>query len=120
VLPVGVPSSRTEVFFSAEHALGEGPEGWLPEEEARMNLRSRLDRELRPVFESLGAFSLEAALCQHFSHQLAAEFVRDKPAAELERIAGWVAYTRQAKNLHSPAGFLRTKIESNEYPPENS
>jgi hypothetical protein len=112
-------SPRSEAFFSTQHALGEGPDDWLPEEEARMDLRARLERELRPVFESLGAFSLEAALGQHFSTQLAAEFVSDKPAAELERIAGWVAYTRRAKNLHSPAGFLRTKIESDEYPPEN-
>jgi hypothetical protein len=115
------------------HALGEGGEEWTEEEEARIERMTRLERELRRRYELLGGFSLEDALQQYFSPQFTARILEGKGPAlsrspewsegaaegtkELERIEGWVAYTRSAKGLINPGGFLRTKIESDEEPP---
>jgi hypothetical protein len=113
--------ARTECFFSVAHALGEAPaEDWLPEEEARLTLLSRLERELSEQYRQLGAFSLEEALRQYFSPDLAASFVTEQPDEELERIRQWLIYTRRAKGLKNPAGFLRTRLESGELPPDSS
>ena len=110
--------ARTECFFSVTHALGEGPaEDWLPEEEARLILLNRLERDLGELYRQLGAFSLEEALRQYFSPELAASFVIDQPDAELARIREWLIYTRRAKGLKNPAGFLRTRLENGESPP---
>jgi hypothetical protein len=112
----GIPS-RLEVYYSVEHALGDGSDEWTPEEQARIARRNRLHRELEATYRRLGAFTLEEALQWYFSPQLAARILADKPEIERERIEGWVAYTRQAKGLNNPGGFLRTKIESEETAP---
>lgn len=115
----GFPGSRTECFYSVQHALGESPEDWLPEEQARKDRMERLEQELSQRYAYLRAFSLEEALQRHFSSDLVAQFLADKSEAEHARIAGWVAYVRRQKNLVNPAGFLRTKIESRETPPNS-
>jgi hypothetical protein len=99
------------------HALGEGGEEWTEEEEARIERMTRLERELQRRYELLGGFSLEDALQQYFSPQFTARILDGQGTEELERIEGWVAYTRSAKGLINPGGFLRTKIESDEEPP---
>jgi hypothetical protein len=108
---------QTECFYSVQHALGEGGEDWLPEEQERIDCMSRLECDLSKLYERLGGFSLEEALRQYFSPQFTANILEEKTEMELERIAGWVAYTRKAKGLNTPAGFLRTRIESDEQPP---
>ena len=111
--------TRTECFFSVAHALGEGPaEDWLPEEEARLALMNRLERELSERYRQLGAFSLEEGLRQYFSPDLAASFMADQAEAEQQRVQAWLIYTRQAKSLKNPAGFLRSRLESDEFPPD--
>ena len=109
--------ARTECYYSVAHALGEGGEEWTEEEEARIERITRLERELQRRYELLGDFSLEEALHQYFSPQFTARILDGKGTEELERIEGWVAYTRSAKGLINPGGFLRTKIESDEEPP---
>ena len=46
------------------------------------------------------------------------EFLAERPAEELDRIRAWVIYTRQAGSLKNPAGFLRSRLESDESPPD--
>ena len=79
---------------------------------------SRLEQELAKEYRQLGAFSLEEALRQYFSPELATHFLAEKPDSEWQRIREWVIYTRQAKSLKNPAGFLRSRLESNDLPPE--
>ncbi len=111
--------ARTDCFFSVAHAFNEGSEEWLPEEEARIALMNRLERELGEQYRQLGAFSLEEALRHYFSPDLAANFVADKSPEEHQRIRAWVIYTRQAGSLKNPAGFLRSRLESGDLPPES-
>jgi hypothetical protein len=100
------------------HARGEGNDEWLPEEEARIAAMSRLERELGETYEQLGAFSLAEALRHYFSPDLTASFLADQPAEELQRIHNWLIYTRRAGSLKNPAGFLRSRLESGESPPD--
>ncbi|HEX9923329.1 MAG TPA: hypothetical protein VGD99_11770, partial [Anaerolineae bacterium] len=110
--------TRTECFFSVADALDEVPEDWLPEEQARIHLMQRLERELGETYRRLDAFSLEEALNRYFNPTLLAGFLTDQSTEELERIESWLIYTRQAKSLKNPGGFLRSRIESGEWPPE--
>jgi hypothetical protein len=110
--------ARTDCFFSVAHARGEGSDEWLPEEEARIAAMSRLERELGESYEQLGAFSLAEALRRYFSPELAASFLAGQSPEELQRIQAWVIYTRRAGSLKNPAGFLRSRLESGEFPPE--
>lgn len=112
--------SRTECFYSTLHALNEGPDHWLPEEEKRIKLMRQLEYQLSEQFQQLGDFSLEEALLHYFSPQLTAEILKDKSDTELQRIQNWVIYTRQAKSLKNPAGFLRSRLNSDESPPSVS
>ena len=114
------PSYRAEVYYSVEHALGEGPEDWTEQELTKIKRKAALEWELAGQHRRLGAFTLEEALEQYFTPQFTAELLTDKAHDELERIEGWVAYVRRQKNLTTPAGFLRTKIESGETPPRTS
>lgn len=107
----------TDCFYSVQHALGEGGDDWLPEEQERIDRLRGLERGLGARYELLGAPTLEEALQQYFSARLATDFLADKDQAERERIENWVAYTRKAKGLENPAGFLRSRIESAEEPP---
>lgn len=118
----GQPSeqTRTECFYSVVDALGEGPADWLPEEQERIHLQRRLERELGEQYRQLGAFSLEEALRHYFNPDLAAKFINDASEAELDRIRGWIVYTRQATTLKNPGGFLRSRLESGELPPDSA
>lgn len=107
----------TDCFYSVQHALGEGGDDWLPEEQERIDHLRGLERDLGARYERLGAPTLEEALQQYFSARLAADFLADIDPAERERIENWVAYTRKAKGLENPAGFLRSRIESAEAAP---
>ncbi len=111
------PSYRAEVYYSIEHALGEGPDDWTEEELARMRQAQAVERELRRRYKRIGAFTLEEALSRFFTRQFVDSLMRDKPPSEHERIEGWIAYVRRQGNLTNPAGFLRTVIESGESPP---
>jgi len=111
------PFYEAEIYYSVEHALGEGPDDWTDEELARIRRKQALERKLGERYARLGAFALEEALQQYFSPEFTAEILKDKPASELERIESWVTYVRRQKNLTNPAGFLRTSIQSGEMPP---
>ncbi len=78
---------------------------------------SRVERKLGEQYRKLGAFSLEEALRQYFSPDLTSKFLTNKSAKELSRIRKWLIYTRQAKGLKNPAGFLRSRLESDEFAP---
>jgi hypothetical protein len=110
--------TRTECFFSVADALDEVPEDWLPEEQARIHMMQRLERELGETYRRFNAFSLEEALSRYFNPSLLADFLTDQSPEDLERIESWLIYTRQAKSLKNPGGFLRSRIESGEWPPE--
>lgn len=109
-------TSRSEVFYSIAHALGEGDEQWTEQETLKIRERERLERELGERWNHLGAFSLSEALHQYFSSDLVAHFLNNTPE-ELQRIEAWLAHTRQAQSLKNPAGFLRSKIESGDQAP---
>jgi len=111
------PSYRAEVYYSVEHALGEGPDDWTEEELTRIRRAQAIERELRRRYERIGAFTLEEALCRYFTRRFTAHVLRGKPPSERERIEGWIAYVRRQRNLTNPAGFLRTVIESGEAAP---
>ena len=113
------PFYEAEIYYSVDHALGEGPDDWTDEELARIRCKQALERKLGERYARLGAFALDEALQQYFSPQFTIEVLKDKPASELERIEDWVAYVRQQKNLTNPAGFLRTSIQSGEMPPSS-
>jgi len=111
-------STRRKVYYSVEHALGEGGDEWTEEELSKIGERERLEGELGERYNRLGAFSLEEALGQYFSPQFTARILEGRSPADLERIEGWVVYTRRAEGLKSPSGFLRSRIESDEQPPQ--
>jgi hypothetical protein len=56
-------------------------------------------------------------LRQYLSPELTANFLTGKSDEELHSIREWVNYTRQAKGLKNPAGFLRSRLESGEFAP---
>jgi hypothetical protein len=112
--------TRTECYFSVLHALDEAPQDWLPEEQERVQRMSQLAQEIGDLYEQLGAFTLEEALQQYFSSDLAAKFIANTSDTELQRIRAWLVYTRKAKGLKTPSGFLRSRLESGEYPPTHS
>jgi hypothetical protein len=116
----GRPSeqTRTECFYSIPDALGEAPQQWLPEEQARIAQMQRLEDEMSQQYQALGAFCLEEALRHYFSSQLAEQFLTAaQTPAERQRLEAWISYTRQAKSLKNPSGFLRNRLESGEQPP---
>jgi len=114
------PSYSADVYYSVEHALGEGPEDWTEEELARIHWKSTLERQQAERHRRLGAPTLQEALQQYFTPDFASEILNGKKDGELERIEDWIAYVRRQKNLTTPAGFLRTRIESGEIPPSTS
>lgn len=110
-------TQRTQCYYSVSHALGEGGDAWSPEEEQKLALEHRLIDELKVAYRRLGAFSLEDGLSVYFSPQLVATLLQDRTPVDRQRIEDWLAYVRQNQNLKNPAGFLRTRIEGDEYPP---
>jgi len=111
------PSYRADVYYSVEHALGEGPDDWTEQELARIRRAQAVERELRERYERIGAFTLEEALGRYFASGLVVRMLEDRTSSERKRIEAWVAYVRRQRNLTNPAGFLRTVIESGEAAP---
>jgi hypothetical protein len=110
----------SECFYSVAQFLGTGDE-WTEPEELKRAYHSALRRELERTYAELGAFSVEEALAEYFSGDLVARYLRDDPE-ERERLAGWLRYVRgaQGAGLDNPAGFLRTRIESGQWPPRGA
>jgi hypothetical protein len=109
--------SRSEIYYSVAHALDEGGDEWTDEEQAKIRLRQQLERDLGETWNRLGGFSLEESLRRFFSAELVTRFLAGASEAERSRIEGWVSYARAATTLRNPGGFLRSKIESGESPP---
>jgi hypothetical protein len=111
----------SECFYSAEQFLGLGGEEWTAEEERKRAYHGALRRDLETVHRELGAFSLDEALAAYFSSDLVARFRSDDPE-EVQRLRGWLAYVRgeAGKGLEQPAGFLRSRIESGQWPPRGA
>jgi hypothetical protein len=115
--PWRLSTCRREVFYSVEHAFGEGGDEWTAEEIQKIHQREKLEQELGERFNRLGAFSVTEALKQYFSPKLVERFTQGQVEDELNRIEAWLVYTHQNNNLRNPAGFLRSKIESGEPAP---
>jgi len=111
----------SECFYSAEQFLGLGDEEWTAVEERKRAYHGALRRDLEAVHRELGAFSLDEALAAYFTADLVARFHSDDPE-EIQRLRGWVAYVRgeAGKGLEQPAGFLRSRIESKQWPPRGA
>jgi len=109
---------HTECFFSPDHFLGV-PGDWTPDEERRQDRCNMRYEELKATFREVGAFSLEEALAHYFTADLVARYV-DAPDDERRRVARWVAYVRgeAGAGITNPAGFLRTRVESDHWPPQ--
>ncbi|HVA89437.1 MAG TPA: helix-turn-helix domain-containing protein [Chloroflexota bacterium] len=111
----------TECYYSAEQFLGLGGEEWTAEEERKRAYHGALRRDLEAVYRELGAFSIDEALASYFTTDLVARFHSDDPE-EIQRLRGWLAYVRgeAGKGLEQPAGFLRSRIESKQWPPRGA
>jgi hypothetical protein len=106
------------VRFSVDHALKIGGTEWTPEERERIGKMDAAERRLGAVFERLGGFDLADALGRYFSTNLAQQYAA---RTDTERVEAWLVYTRrQEEKLKNPPGFLRSKLDGNEYPPTNS
>ncbi len=112
---------NTECYYSAEQFLGVGDETWTEEEERKRAYHSALRRDLESVHRELGAFTIEEALAAYFTADLVARFRSEDPD-ELQRLRGWLGYVRgeAGKGLENPAGFLRSRIESKQWPPRGA
>ncbi len=108
----------TEVFYSARQFLGQGEEDWTPEEEQKRSYLAAVRRDLEDTYAALGAFSVAEALSRHFTKDLVQRYVAADPEG-LRRIHGWLAYVNgdRGKGIENVAGFLRTRIESRQWPP---
>jgi hypothetical protein len=108
----------TEAYFSPDHFLGRGGEEWTPEERRKHEAFVRLRRDLAELHRDIGAVTLDEALAQYFTADLVERFSSDDPV-ELQRVRGWLRYVRvdSAKSLLNPAGFLRSRLESDQWPP---
>ncbi|HEY8287379.1 MAG TPA: helix-turn-helix domain-containing protein [Chloroflexota bacterium] len=111
----------SECYYSAEQFLGMGGEEWTAEEERKRAYHGALRRDLELVHRELGAFSLDEALAAYFTTDLVDRFHSDDPE-EVQRLRGWLAYVRgeAGKGLEQPGGFLRSRIESKQWPPRGA
>lgn len=110
----------TDCFYSADHFLGIGGETWSPDEERRQAYHAALRRDLDALYRDTGAFSIAEALAAYFTNDLVRRFDSDDPA-EQQRLRAWLRYVRgdAGRGLENPAGFLRGKLESGQWPPRN-
>ena len=108
----------TDAYYSARQFLGQGDEGWTPEEERKRSYHAALRRELEDTYAALGAFSVAEALGRYFSDDLVQRYVGTEPD-EQRRIHAWLAYANgeTGKGIENVAGFLRTRIEGSQWPP---
>lgn len=111
----------TDVYYSIAHLLGEGGEEWTPDEERRIERQKALRAELDALYKDIGAFSLEEALGHYFTSELIGRFASSNPS-ERQRVTGWLRYVRgdAGASLTSPAGFLRTRLESGQWAPRGA
>ncbi len=116
----GMPA-WTPCFYSAEHLLGLGGDDWTPEEERKRAVHGVLRRELESLYKEIGAFSLDEALSLYFTADIVARYHSDEPG-EQQRLRGWLRYVRSdaGQGLENPAGFLRSRIESGQWPPRGT
>lgn len=108
----------TEVYYSIEHLLGEGGDEWTPDEARRIERQKALRAELETLYKDIGAFTVEEALGHYFTTDLVQRFASGNPS-ERQRVIGWLRYVRgdAGASLTSPAGFLRTRLESGQWAP---
>jgi Helix-turn-helix domain len=108
----------TDCYYSAAQFLGQSGDSWTEAEERKRAYHGALRRELEATFQALGAFSLVEALGAYFSADLALHYAT-ADAEEEQRLRGWLAYVRgeSGKGLENPAGFLRSRVESGQWPP---
>lgn len=116
----GLPA-WTPCFYSAEHLLGVGGDDWTPAEERKRAMHGVLRREMENLYKDIGAFSLDDALGAYFTAAVVARYYSDEPG-EQQRLRGWLRYVRGAagQGLENPAGFLRSQIESGQWPPRGA
>jgi hypothetical protein len=108
----------TDCYYSANQFLGIGGEEWTSEEERKREYHLTLRQETESLYNDIGAFSIDEGLAQYFTADLVARFHSDNPD-EQHRQRGWLRYIRSeaGNNLQNPAGFLRTRLESGQWPP---
>jgi hypothetical protein len=109
---------NTDAYYSVEHFLGIGGDDWTAEEKRKMEQRAGLRAEYEALHRDIGAFSLEEALGQYFASDLVRRFASCE-ASERKRVFGWLRYIhgKAGEGLTNPAGFLRTRLESAQWPP---
>ena len=108
----------TDAYYSTRQFLGQGDDGWTPDEERKRAYHAALRRELEDTYAALGAFSVAEALGRYFTEDLVQRYMATEPE-EQRRLHGWLAYVNgeTGKGIENVAGFLRTRIESRQWPP---
>jgi hypothetical protein len=108
----------TEAYYTVEHFLGIGGDDWTAEEKLKMQQRAVLRAEYEAIYRDIGAFSLEEALAQYFTSDLVRRYASCE-TSDRKRVFGWLRYIHgvAGKALTNPAGFLRTRLESAQWPP---
>jgi len=111
----------TDAYYSVAHFLDEEGQEWTPDEERKIAQHNELRAELDAIYKSIGACSLEEALAQYFTEDLVRRYVSED-ACERERVQSWLRYVHDdaGASLTSPAGFLRTRLESTQWAPRGS
>lgn len=111
----------TDAYYSVAHFLDEEGQEWTPDEERKIARHNELRAELDAIYKSIGACSLEEALARYFTEDLVRRYASDD-ARERERVQGWLRYVHDdaGASLTSPAGFLRTRLESAQWAPRGS
>lgn len=109
---------HTETFYSTEHFLNVGGDEWTGEEERKIERHNTLRAELDALYRDIGAFTLEESLAQYFTANLVRRYASGSDR-ERERVQGWLCYVRgdAATGLTNPTGFLRTRLESEQWAP---
>ena len=112
----------TDTYYSADQFLGKGGEQWTAEEERKRSFHSAIRRKLEETYHAIGSFTLAEALAQYFTDDLVATYMSMcMPGGpdEEERIHGWLIYVRgqAGQGIDNVAGFLRSRIESGQWPP---
>ncbi len=107
----------TEPYYSTAHFCGTNEEAWTVEERARIARHGSLRQEVEALHREIGACSLEEALAGYFTADLILRYAMDEPR-ERGRVQGWLCYVASAGgSLTNPAGFLRTRLASGQWPP---
>ena len=109
---------ETEPYYSTAHYLGLGGETWTPEELTRMTRQHELRLQIEALYRDIGACSLDEALTLYFTDDLVKHYGAGDNR-ERARVQAWLAYVHVAgESLTNPAGFLRTRLDSGQWPPQ--